>query len=282
MTSIISSSSFEDIEAEISEMGFPMSLSDFEKSLQSEESAQQLVTVRGEGITASNYMANIRQASDLCDLKLNHAPMGHMPTSTELLNTFHENEITPLLRKLGISGHDGELSSRTTRQVPKIEEEIRLDRNMPVILNGDLFDMSNFYHSECSDEEEEEENDDPSLPLEQRFSTIKEFQKVSHKTQTQQKHFAESGSISTQPESSKTSSSSSNSPELSSYSTTADDATTSSGSSSSATTYSAEDQCSNEWRMEPPLLKKGKLYTPRELYEMKNTKQWKLYGVSRQ
>lgn len=287
MASIVSSSSFEDLEAELSEMGFSMSLSDFEKSLQSEETAQQLQQIRGEGITAKNYMSNIRLASELNELKVHQAPMGHMPTSTEILNTTHENEITPLLRKLGICGQDGELSSRRTRMVPKIEEEIKLDRNMPVILNGELFDTSNYYETGSSeeDDDEEEEKDDPNLPLDQRFSTIKEFQTVSIKTQTQPNLDNSVSSLSSYPESSGTSSSSNN-PDMSSHSTTADDASSSSSSSvttnssTSGTTYSVENQCSSDWHVEPPLLKKGKLYTPRELYEMKNT--FKRYAVSRQ
>lgn len=286
MASIVSSSSFEDLEAELSDLGFAMSLSDFEKSLQSEEAAQQLKQIRGEGITAKNYMSNIRLASELNELKVHQAPMGHMPTSSEILNTTHENEITPLLRKLGISGHDGELSSRRTRMVPKIEEEIKLDRNMPVILNGELFDMSNYYETDDSGEDfEEAEVDDPNLPLDQRFSTIKEFQTISV-TQTQPEELGKSSSIvsslSSYPESS--GASSSNSPDMSSHSTAADDASSSnsSNSSTSGTTYSVENQCSSDWHVEPPLLKKGKLYTPRELYEMKSANNFKRYAVSRQ
>lgn len=286
MASIVSSSSFEDLEAELSDLGFAMSLSDFEKSLQSEEAAQQLKQIRGEGITAKNYMSNIRLASELNELKVHQAPMGHMPTSSEILNTTHENEITPLLRKLGISGHDGELSSRRTRMVPKIEEEIKLDRNMPVILNGELFDMSNYYETDDSGEDfEEAEVDDPNLPLDQRFSTIKEFQTISV-TQTQPEELGKSSSsvssLSSYPESS--GASSSNSPDMSSHSTAADDASSSnsSNSSTSGTTYSVENQCSSDWHVEPPLLKKGKLYTPRELYEMKSANIFKRYAVSRQ
>ncbi|EDS42326.1 conserved hypothetical protein [Culex quinquefasciatus] len=277
MTSIMSSSSVEDLEAELSEMGFSMSLSDFEKSLQSEESAQQLEAIRGEGITAKNYMSNIRLASELNELKIHNAPMGHLPTSTELLGTTHENEITPLLRKLGICGQDGELSSRKTRMVPQYKDEIKLDRNMPLILNGDLFDMSTYYDSDCSEEEEvEEDTDDPSLPLEQRFSTIKEFQEVSAQTQRKQQNNTAEESLSSYPESSEACTSSSN-PDMSSHSTTADDASSSTGSSSSGTTYSAENQCSSEWHAEPPLLKKSKLYTPRELYDIKNGKHLRGY-----
>lgn len=286
MASIVSSSSFEDLEAELSDLGFAMSLSDFEKSLQSEEAAQQLKQIRGEGITAKNYMSNIRLASELNELKVHQAPMGHMPTSSEILNTTHENEITPLLRKLGISGHDGELSSRRTRMVPKIEEEIKLDRNMPVILNGELFDMSNYYETDDSGEDfEEAEVDDPNLPLDQRFSTIKEFQTISV-TQTQPEELGKSSSsvssLSSYLESS--GASSSNSPDMSSHSTAADDASSSnsSNSSTSGTTYSVENQCSSDWHVEPPLLKKGKLYTPRELYEMKSANNFKRYAVSRQ
>lgn len=286
MASIVSSSSFEDLEAELSDLGFAMSLSDFEKSLQSEEAAQQLKQIRGEGITAKNYMSNIRLASELNELKVHQAPMGHMPTSSEILNTTHENEITPLLRKLGISGHDGELSSRRTRMVPKIEEEIKLDRNMPVILSGELFDMSNYYETDDSGEDfEEAEVDDPNLPLDQRFSTIKEFQTISV-TQTQPEELGKSSSsvssLSSYLESS--GASSSNSPDMSSHSTAADDASSSnsSNSSTSGTTYSVENQCSSDWHVEPPLLKKGKLYTPRELYEMKSANNFKRYAVSRQ
>lgn len=283
----MSSSSLEDLEAGFGEMGFSMSLSDFEKSLQSEESAQKLAAIRGEGITAKNFMSNIRLASELNELKIHHSPMGHMPTSTELLGTPHENEITPLLRKLGICGQDGELSSRRTRMVPQHKDEIKLDRNMPVILNGELFDMSTYYNdSECSevDEEEDEEADDPSQPLEKRFSTIKEFQQISVPTLPNHLNNSAEESLSSYPESPEACPSpSNNSPDLSSHSTTADDASSTTGSSTSCTTYSADNQCSNDWYATPPLLKKGKLYTPRELYDIKNGKHMKHYiSVSRQ
>lgn len=271
MTSIMSSSSFEDLEAEFNEMGFSMSLSDFEKSLHSEESAQQLEAIRGEGIGTKTYMSNIRLASELNELKI--APMGHLPTSTEILASTHDNEITPQLRKLGIWGQDGELSSRRTRKVPQYKDDIRRDKNVPVILNGELFDMSGYYDdSDCSEDEKFE--DDPSLPLEKRFSTIHEFQQVSVTTQTHSKHLNENAekSLSSYPESSEAHPSSNDSPDMSSHSTTADDASSSTGSSTSGTTYSAEIQCSSEWHAEPPLLKKGKLYTPRELYGIKNAK----------
>lgn len=279
----MSSSSFEDLEAELSEMGFSMSLSDFEKSLQSEESAQHLQAIRGEGITAKKFMSNIRLANELNELKIHQAPMGHMPTSTEILGTTHENEITPLLRKLGICGQDGELSSRKTRMVPQYKDEIKFDRNMPVILNGDLFDMSAYYDdSECSEvEQEEEEADDPNLPLEKRFSTIKEFQQVSVTTQTHEKHTNKPAedSLSSYPESSRACNLSNSSPDMSSHSTTADDASSTTESSTSCSTYSVENQCSSEWHVEPPLLKKGKSYTPRELYDIKNGKHMHRYTL---
>lgn len=44
-------------------------------------------------------------------------PFSHLPSTKEVLNIQHVNEITQLLRMFGISGHDEPISSTNTRTV---------------------------------------------------------------------------------------------------------------------------------------------------------------------
>lgn len=270
-------STFEDIEGEISSWGYSISLSDYDRSLQSEESAQlkMVNTVgagRGRGITDSNYMANVRLASEISELKAHTVPMGYLPTTEDVLKGPPEYEITSLLRRLGISGHDGEISSRKTRQMPKHEKEIHIDGNLPVILNGDLFNTTYDIDSDATISEDDEPYD-PSKPLDEQFRTIKEF---ALSACGQESHYKQkNASASSCPESASVTKSMTcdSSFDLLSDSSPAND---DSSSSTSATTYSAGEQNSNEMSMEPLLVRKTKVYTPRQLYELKKMPQQKV------
>ncbi|XP_055644675.1 uncharacterized protein LOC129780431 isoform X1 [Toxorhynchites rutilus septentrionalis] len=247
----------EDINDEISSWGYSISLSDYEQSLQSEEIEKEREVknsiVRGRGIACTDYMSTIRLASEINELKGHTAPMGHLPTSSELLESSAENEITPLLRKLGIGGHDGELDSRNTRKNPDNTEDIRLDGRVPVILNGDLFKIQQDLSTTKSLSDEDAPYD-PNRPLRDQFSTIEEFQVID---ESEENPTVDRKSISTCPKSS-THGSTNNS---SDYSTTNDE---------NFVVNSAENHMDEE-PLKPLLMKKQKLYTPRQLYELKRS-----------
>ncbi|KAL9707104.1 hypothetical protein quinque_010622 [Culex quinquefasciatus] len=167
-------SSLEDLEDEISSWGFTMSPSQFAASLEAEKRLPQArVGGRGRGITNPQHMANVRLAASIGDLKAHPFPMGHLPTTNDLLGSPAENEITPMLRQLGLNSRAEEIHSRTTRMNPKIREEIRVDGSLPVILNADLF--KNARVDEDEGIETELERFDPERPLTEQFSTIPEL-----------------------------------------------------------------------------------------------------------
>lgn len=167
-------SAVDDIEDEISSWGFSTTFSDYEQSLQAagNRPTQSRVGGRGRGILNPQHMASIRLASEINDLKGHSFPMGHLPTSQELLASSAENEITPMLRQLGLSSRGDELHSKNTRKIVIPSEEIRIDANVPVILNAELF-------RNCDIAEDEgivdPENFDPEKPLQEQFSTIPEL-----------------------------------------------------------------------------------------------------------
>lgn len=177
-------SSLEDIEDELCNMygGFTMSPSAYARSLEVEQQRSSsinsqdrptaVVGGRGRGITNPQHMANVRLAASIKDLKAHPFPMGHLPTTDELLASPAENEITPMLRQLGLNSRAEEIGSRSTRMTPAVREEIRVDGSLPVILNGELFKNA------CVDEDEgvgEVEKFDPERPLPEQFSTIPEL-----------------------------------------------------------------------------------------------------------
>lgn len=167
-------STVDDIEDEIGSWGFSTSVSNYERSVQAAENRmpQRNVGGRGRGIVNPQHMASVKLASEISDLKCHSFPMGHLPTSRELLAGAPENEITPLLRQLGLSSREDEIHSKTTRKTVSTDEEIRIDGNVPVILNADLF-----RHCEAEDDEGigEPEAFNPEKPLHEQFGTIPEL-----------------------------------------------------------------------------------------------------------
>lgn len=105
-------------------------------------------------------------------MKCHSFPMGYLPTSKEILACSAENEITPMLRQLGLSSRDDEIDSKNTRKTVVTSEEIRIDGNVPVILNSDLFRNRGSVEDEGIDEPEIY---DPKQSLQEQFSTISEL-----------------------------------------------------------------------------------------------------------
>lgn len=87
------------------------------------------------------YISNVKLASEINGIKEKVVPLGHFPTTKEILNDQHANEITPLFRTLGISGHDGPISSENLRTVFVLRNDIRVEGKLPLILNSDFFTM---------------------------------------------------------------------------------------------------------------------------------------------
>lgn len=263
----MSNDSYDDIEEELSSWGYSRSFSDYERSLVEVEVPPVMVKInmpRGRGITDDNYINNVKLASEINGIKDNVIPLGHLPTTREVLNEQNVNEITPLLRQLGISGHDGAISSKNTRAISSIKKDIRVEGNLPIILNSDLFAMINEDDAKSSSESDEEPYD-PKRPLHEQFSTIKEF--VVNLDKMPLKDNFEGSNLSCSSASHNTRSSISST--LSSYSSPAIDGSSSCSSNLSTTTFSVSEQDSNDEIFEPLLKLKEQLYTPRQLYEYK-------------
>uniref|UniRef100_A0A8W7PZR4 Uncharacterized protein n=2 Tax=gambiae species complex TaxID=44542 RepID=A0A8W7PZR4_ANOCL len=139
---------------------------------------------RGRGVVDVSHsrLEEIRLAARISRLQAQNYPMGHLPTTREILAGDRAAEITAGLRTLGIHSTDSQLSSRTT--IPTVvKEKIRVDGKVPLILDGDLF-----HQRYCSEEEDEDDESqsaspkpsenmkyDPSKPLTVLFPTIVEF-----------------------------------------------------------------------------------------------------------
>ncbi|XP_062547520.1 uncharacterized protein LOC134213038 isoform X2 [Armigeres subalbatus] len=257
----MSNDSYDDIEEELSSWGYSRSFSDYERSLVDVEESPGMLKIsmpRGRGITDDNYINNVKLASEINGIKDYVIPLGHLPTTREVLNEENVNEITPLLRQLGISGHDGAISSKNTRAISTIKKDIRVEGNLPIILNSDLFAMINEDDVKGSSESDEEPYD-PERPLHEQFSTIKEFV-INHEKMPSKDSSCSSASHNTRSSISIT---------LSSYSTPAIDGSSSCSSNLSTTTFSVSEQDSNDEIFEPLIKLKEQLYTPRQLYEYK-------------
>lgn len=241
LSDMANDSTFDDIEEEVSSWGYSMSVSDYERSL-IEDSTVKKTFPRGKGIADSNYISNVKLASEI--MEINEGPLGHLPTTKEVLSERNLNEITPLLRTLGISGHDGPISSKNTRTVSVMRNDIRVEGRLPIILNGELFAM--IKDEKNVSNEVGDEPYDPRKPLHEQFTTIKEFAVESKIGQ-----IIPSVSLTL------------------STSSASDHSSSDSSGSSSTTSFSVSDQDPNDEIFEPLLNSKPKLYTPRQLYELK-------------
>ncbi|XP_065082806.1 uncharacterized protein LOC135705146 [Ochlerotatus camptorhynchus] len=255
-------SSFDNVDGEVCDWRYSLSASDYERS-----------RGRGRVIMDVNYINKLKLASEVIGIQEKVTPLGYMPTTQEMLNYKDANEITPLLRQLGISGQGEDISSRKTRKVAVQDGDIRIEGNVPIILNSELFAMINkdnmrinSYDNETA--EEDVESYDPNLPLHEQFTTIKEFAVPVKQTKKElKKSTASNFSAPKTPES--LNSTSTTSETISSLSSSVCDDSSSSSNNSMLTTESGSDEDSNDEMFQPLLEAKQKLYTPRQLYELK-------------
>lgn len=191
-----------------------------------------------------------------------------LPTTNDMLN-IEINEITPLLKQLGLTGQDGPMNSQKTRKVVVQQVDIRIDGNLPIILNSELFKMINEARNEDkiktnyqADNADDEENEfDPNLPLYEQFSTIKEFAPpIKDERKLVPWNYSKSESL----QSTTTTSEADSWP-----STSVSDVSSTYSSSITTTTYSEGEEDSNDEMFEPLLKKDQPLYTPRQLYQRK-------------
>lgn len=243
-----------DVDSVISNWKYPLSPCDYGKT-----------RGRGRPITSATYMNKLKLASEAANVQEKATPLGYMPTTKEVLNA-DINEITPLLRQLGISSHDGDISSRNTRKTVTDDRDIRLDGNVPIILNSELFAMINDHNGATT--EDEHESFDPNRPLHEQFSTIKEFVPPAKEPKTVEKKSASMSSSSKTPASFHSSSSTTDT--LSSHSSDAFSDTSSSSYHTTISTENDEDDWDDEI-FEPLLGAQPKLFTPRQLYELKKS-----------
>lgn len=175
-------SSLEDIEDEIFNWDHAVSSRDFDRSLSAGSAPpsipQTRIGGRGRGITNPHHMASVRLASEISNLNAHSFPMGHMPTTSELVSRSPENEITPMLRSLGLYSRDDDIHSRNTRKNHTLDVDVRLDGNLPVILNAELF--KNVVDDEDEGIEDEVEKYDPDRSLSEQFRTISELSAAQH------------------------------------------------------------------------------------------------------
>lgn len=171
------SEAFEELNGIINQMGgYTMNAADFVSSYENMRRTTK-VGGRGRGIIRQNVqegMAEIRLAAQLNRLQPHAFPIGHLPTTDEILARNDPSEITASIRAMGISGADGALRSATTRRTMLDGEDIHIDGNVPVILNGDLF-----HHRRNSPDASSlpipVEPYDPNIPFAVQFSTITEL-----------------------------------------------------------------------------------------------------------
>lgn len=237
-----SDSSFDDVADEVCNWRSSLSASDYETTIK-----------RGSGRTFVNYRNKLKLASEVIGIQENVTPLGYMPTTNDVLNDRDINEITPLLRQLGISGQGDDLSSLTTRKVAVQHEDIHIEGNMPIILSSELFALLEEDKKNNEDETDkvEEEPYDPNQPLHEQFTTIKEFLMPS---------------ISIENISSISFNSVTSEKRSSSSSLVCEESCYSANNTTMTTDSDSETNLSDEFL---PLLRKKKTYTPRQLYELK-------------
>lgn len=241
-----SDTSFDDLVGETDgNWRYSLSASDYERSVK-----------RGSGLTVLNYRNKLKLVSEVIAIQEKVAPLGYMPTTNEMLNNRDVNEITPLLRQLGISGQGDDLSSLRTRKVAAQHEDIHLEGNVPIIINSELFAMIDEDNKNNKDETDkvEEEPYDPNRSLHEQFTTIKEFLKPS--TSKEKVSNTSLNSIPTTSEN------------VSSSSSLVCEEGGSSSNNTTMTIESGSEKNSND-EMVHPLLEEEQSYTPRQLYELK-------------
>ncbi|XP_049284851.1 uncharacterized protein LOC125764538 [Anopheles funestus] len=172
-----------EMDREINSWGYTMNATDYMSGLRNVRPTANFASSaismgRGRGCVdiSRHRLDEVRLAAQINRQAVHNNPMGHLPTTEETLAKDVGPEITAGLRSIGILSSDGQLNAKTTlRNAPRCSEDIRIDRNVPVILNGDVFHA--LYRS--NDEElppQPKLEYDPAKPLAEQFTTIQEFQ----------------------------------------------------------------------------------------------------------
>uniref|UniRef100_A0A182Y0K1 Uncharacterized protein n=1 Tax=Anopheles stephensi TaxID=30069 RepID=A0A182Y0K1_ANOST len=176
----------EEIDREINSWGYTMNATDYMSGLQnvrpSASFARSAVPMgRGRGCVdvSRERLEQVRLAAEINRQEAHRNPMGHLPTTEETLEKDVGPEITAGLRSVGILSSAGELNSKTTRRNVNLGEDMRIDRNVPLMLSSEFF-HSRSSAGPCQELELELPPQpalkyDPSKPLAEQFTTIKEF-----------------------------------------------------------------------------------------------------------
>lgn len=173
-----------EIDREINSWGYTMNATDYMSGLKNARPSTSLASNaipmgRGRGCVdiSRDKLQKVQLAAQINRLASHNNPMGHLPTTEETLSRDVGPEIMAGLRSIGILSSDGELNSKKTRPNVNLEKDIRIDRNVPLMLS------SHFFHSRSAADEEGLDlpplptvDYDPSKPLAEQFTTIKEFE----------------------------------------------------------------------------------------------------------
>lgn len=170
---------------EINSWGYTMNATDYMSGLRNlhptasfASSATGMGRGRGCVDVSRDRLNRIRLAAQINRHAAHSNPMGHLPTTEETLAKDVGPEITAGLRSIGILNSEDRLSSRTNRRtVPHVESDVRIDRNVPVILNGDVFHARSLEADQLEEElpPQPKVEYDPCKPLNEQFTTIEEF-----------------------------------------------------------------------------------------------------------
>ncbi|XP_052896901.1 uncharacterized protein LOC128303864 [Anopheles moucheti] len=175
----------EEMDREINSWGYTMNATDYMSGLRNVHPTANFASSgigmgRGRGAfdISRNRLDEIRLAARINRLEAHNNPMGHLPTTEETLAKDVGPEIAAGLRSIGILSSDDQLKNKaTSRNVPHCRSDIRIDRNVPLILNGDVF-RARARASDGFDGELPAQPNvkfDPSKPLAEQFTTIEEF-----------------------------------------------------------------------------------------------------------
>uniref|UniRef100_A0A182MK05 Uncharacterized protein n=1 Tax=Anopheles culicifacies TaxID=139723 RepID=A0A182MK05_9DIPT len=176
----------EEMDRVINSWGYTMNATDYMNSLRNRNPTANFASSaigmgRGRGCidVSRDSLNRVRLAAQINRNAAHTNPMGHLPTTEETLAKDVGPEITAGLRSIGILPTEDTLSSRTSRRtVPLCGEDVRIDRKVPVILNGEVFHARGHANNEYDEElpPQPKVEYDPSKPLKDQFTTIVEFQ----------------------------------------------------------------------------------------------------------
>lgn len=172
-----------EIDREINSWGYTMNATDYMSSIQnvrpSASFARSAVPMgRGRGCVdvSRDKLEQVRLAAQINRLAAHNNPPGHLPTTEETLDKDVGPEITAGLRSVGILSSHDELQGNKTRRNVNLEDDLRIDRNVPLMLSSDFFHSRSTGDSPYDDAPEPSLQYDSSKPLPEQFITINEIQ----------------------------------------------------------------------------------------------------------